>query len=200
MKRTPTPRSRGFTLIELLVVSAIIIIITSVVLVSNTRFGGSVQLQNLAYDIALSVRQAQVYGISVHRYETAFGAGFGVHFDSNDPTHYELFADAAGTGLYLASENVAPSPYTIGNGFMISRLCAPAGSDAESCLSVQQIDIIFKRPEPDAWISAGSAGALLSCTQNVNNCYDSARIVVTSPRGDTMSIIVEANGQIAVQH
>lgn len=193
-------RLRAFTLVELVVVTGIIVVVTSVVLVNNNRFGGVVQLENLAYDVALSVRQAQVYGISVQRYGAAgFLSGYGMHFDINDPQHYEFFADVDKDGFFDSpGENVSPSPYTIRSGFRISGLCAPQGTNAATCTGVSsasQIDITFKRPEADAWISASGIG----CAYGVGTCAESARIILLSPRGDVMSIIVGANGQISVQ-
>ncbi|MBI5457803.1 prepilin-type N-terminal cleavage/methylation domain-containing protein [Candidatus Kaiserbacteria bacterium] len=201
-----TTSSRAFTLIELLVVTAIITVVSSVVLVSNNRFGGVVQLQNLAYDIALSIRQAQVYGISVQRFGTncsepgsaCFESGYGMHFLKNDAQHYELFADVDQDGLYVVSENVPPSPYTISGGFRIIDLCAPEGTSWALCKDASpatQLDIVFKRPEPGAWISANG----VACTYGAGICADSARIVLISPRGDVMSVLVEANGQISVK-
>ena len=187
---------RGFTLVELLVVTGIIVIVTSIVLVNNNRFGGVVQLENLTYDIALTIRQAQVYGISVQGCDpnvieacagvNSFRFGYGMHFDVNDPQHYELFADADEDGAYSVSENVPPSPYTIRSGYKLHRLCVPQGADADSCIPVSQVDVVFHRPEPDALI-------------NNNVAIESARIVLISPRGDIMSVVVENNGQISVR-
>ncbi len=193
---------RAFTLIELVVVTAIIVVVTSVVLVNNNRFGGVVQLENLAYDVALSVRQAQVFGVSVQRYGSGasadFTSGYGMHFNINDPVHYEFFADLDKDGFFDANENVVPSPYTIRSGFRIAGLCSPQGTDAGTCMSATpatQIDIAFKRPEADAWISAGGIG----CGYGAGSCAASARIVLISPRCDVMSVVVGANGQISVQ-
>lgn len=186
----------GFTLIELLAVTAIIVVITSVVLVNNGRFGGVIQLENLAYDVALSIRQAQVYGISVQRLgidcsaqdSKCFESGYGVHFDMDNRQQYVLFADVDKDGFFTSNlnlnENVEPSPYTIRSGFEISGLCAPEGT-----CGVGKIDIVFRRPEPDAFISKNGDGTPL----------DSARIILKSPRGDTMSVVVEINGQISVR-
>jgi len=202
-RSTSRPQRRasltGFTLIELLVVTAIIVVVSSVVLASNNRFGGVVQLENLAYDIALSIRQAQVYGIAVQKFGTncsaagakCYASGYGVHFNSADPQQYELYADVDKDGLFTVSENLdSQSPYIIRNGFKISGLCAPQGTDAATCTQispVSQIDIVFVRPEPNAYITTDGG------------VKDSARIILRSPRGDVMSIVVEQNGQIAVR-
>ncbi|HEY4514113.1 MAG TPA: prepilin-type N-terminal cleavage/methylation domain-containing protein [Candidatus Paceibacterota bacterium] len=195
---------KGFTLMELLVVMGIIVIISSLILASNTRFGGAVILQNLAYDIALSIRQAQVYGISVRGTGASnFNAGYGMYFDTTtNPKNYVLFADTNGNGLYTisavdSSERIASTD--IGRNYYIDAVCAPATIDGNTklCTSpVERLDIVFRRPEPDAYISADSN----SCpVLKGSNCKTSARIVAKSPRGDRMSIIVESNGQIYVE-
>jgi prepilin-type N-terminal cleavage/methylation domain-containing protein len=203
-----TTVSRGFTLIELVVVTAIIALITGLILVSDSTFGGKILLENLAYDMALSIRQAQIYGISTQRFTqgsfNTFNTGYGVHFDMSDPTHYLTFADActasAGTppdGLYTVAgsscvgESVGLT--TIDRGFKIVKLCATKGG-TEHC-DKDTLDIVFVRPEPDAIISYDSK----SCPQNQAKCQNRARIQIVSPRGDTDSIVIEKNGQISVQ-
>jgi hypothetical protein len=183
-------------------VTGIIVVVSGVVLADNNRFGGKVQLENLAYDIALSIRQAQVYGISVARFQGGtFSAGYGVHLAVLSPTVYALFADAVTeNGLYDC-----PSPGTqncelvqttnITSGYRINDLCRTASSGTETC-GIPSLDIVFERPEPDAWI--GSSG--VSCILNAGTCAAGARIELISPRGDLMSVAVEANGQISVQH
>ena len=183
-------KGRGFTLIELLVVTAIIVVVSSVMLVNNNRFGGIVQLENLAYDIALTIRQAQIYGISVQRYGSSdYSSGYGMHFAVGDPTHYELFADVNKDGFFDVSENISPSPYTIRSGFKIDHLCVPEGANAADCTQVAEVDIVFKRPEADAYIRVNGTSTI----------QPSARIALISPRGDVMSVLVGANGQISVQ-
>ena len=58
-----------------MVVTAIFVILSAVVLANNSRFGNVIVLQNLAHDISLSVREAQVYGIAVRRYDPLSGPG-----------------------------------------------------------------------------------------------------------------------------
>jgi len=179
---------------ELLVVMGIIVVITGVVLANNTRFGGAVLLENFAYDVALSMRKAQIYGISVRRTGTDFLGGHGIHFDLADPTHYSLFADSSKNGLYDEGESV-PAEMTISQGYSISDLCATPPGGSETCDGISKLNILFKRPEPDAWISSTDE----SCISPPNACKESARIVLRSPRGDTKSVVVWANGQISVQ-
>ena len=180
----------AFTLIELLVVTGIIAMISGLVLVNNNKFGGAVLLENLAYDMALSLRQAQVYGISVQRFNNEFGAAYGVHFTRSAggaQSIYVLFADAVNkNGLYDSGELVQST--IVAQGYTISNLCANA-TGSETCTEASSLDITFQRPEPDAFIRISGAGSL----------YESATITVKSPRDDVRRIIVYANGQISVQ-
>jgi len=199
MKHTRSSLSRGFTLVELVVVAGIIALITSLVLVNNSRFGGNVLLQNLAYDVALSIRQSQVYGIAVQRFgSNNFNVAYGVHFDSSNPKTYVLFGDAA-TVNGLFDTGATPSELiqavSITNGFQISDLCAISSIGSNETCGLTSIDIVFKRPEPDAYISINGVSGTLSPA----NLQQQARIQFKSPQGNTMSVVVMATGQIAVQ-
>ena len=185
----PRARQAGFTIIELLAVTAIMVVITTLVLSNNNKFNGTVLLQNVAYDIALSIREAQVYGISVQNFKGSFNAPYGMHFQVNgDSTSlYVLFADAVTTnGTYDAGELVQST--TLSGNYRIYDLCVTPPSAAEIC-GLTTLDITFVRPEPDAYIRS-------SATVGLNS---SARIRVRSSSGAARDIIVGANGQISVQ-
>lgn len=177
-----------------MVVTAIFVILSAVVLANNSRFGSVIILQNLTHDIALSVREAQVYGIAVRRYDPGEGPGvfthgYGVHFAPG--TTYELFADVNANGKWDAGETVKQT--TISGGFSVSDICAPE----EEC-GKSRVDILFKRPEPDACISvagATSLGADGTCISSVQR----AVIEIVSSRDDTASVTLESSGQISVQ-
>src|SRR3990167_11377146 len=68
-------RSRGFTLVELIVVSAIILLITGFVMFQQAKFNSATLMRSLTYSVALSMRQAQVYGTSVREFSGAFAPG-----------------------------------------------------------------------------------------------------------------------------
>ena len=193
-------KQRGFTLAELIVVTGILVLITGVMLANNARFGGAILLENLAYDVALSVRKAQVYGIAVRRFgQTNFSAGYGMHFSIDTPVVYVLFADTSppgtGDGIYQSSQGELVEEVTMQRGFHIADLCVTSpGSSTETC-GLDRLDILFRRPEPDAFISANG----ISGVANPASLYERGRVILESPRGDRASVVVESTGQIAVQ-
>lgn len=187
-------KTAGFTLIELLVSMAIITMITSIVLVNHNKFNGSIFLSNLSYDVALSIRQAQIYGLSVREFAGTFDIGYGVHFDIATPTSFFIFADIDRNQRYNSSVDSIVETLTITRRNTISKFCAtPFGaSPVERCTDsgtpITTLDIAFNRPDPEAVI-----------IDNLGTSYTSARITVSSSEGDTRSVVVEGTGQISVQ-
>jgi prepilin-type N-terminal cleavage/methylation domain-containing protein len=62
-KKTKQQLTRGFTLVEMIVVAAIFTVITSVVMFKYGDFTSNMLVTNMAYEIALEIRQAQVFGL-----------------------------------------------------------------------------------------------------------------------------------------
>lgn len=183
--------ARGFSLIELLVVISIFSMITIVVLANHSRFNGSVLLGNLAYDIALSVREAQVYGLSVKQFDSQFQVGYGVHF--SDSSTYILFADVnpRNNRYDLGTDSIIQTN-SLGKGHFILRYCAENSVGVTSCSDSRgspptYLDIVFFRPDPDATINT-----------NEPTVYSRGAIVVASPLGETRTITVASTGQISV--
>lgn len=179
---------KGFTLVELLVSIAIFTVITTVAVFNHATFNSSVLLTNLAYEIALSVRQAQFYGIVVRQTAAgAFDSGYGIHFDlAQSSTNYRLFEDKPPQNhVYDSGEDV--ESFTIQKGNRISRLVVTTLSGTTS---KNNVDISFIRPNPDTYIRydslAGNRGTKLE-------------ICVSSPTGALKrKITVEETGQISV--
>ncbi|HBV01422.1 MAG TPA: hypothetical protein DEF00_03465 [Candidatus Taylorbacteria bacterium] len=96
---TFSPR-RGFTLVELLVAIALFGTIATLILLSYRKVSNQLFVTTLAYELALSLRQAQSYGVSVHEFQGGgagtFNVGYGLHFDSESLNTYALFADQGG--------------------------------------------------------------------------------------------------------
>ena len=196
VKNTSKKSRRGFTLIELLAVMTIFVVITTIVLTNYNGFGSRVVLENLAYDVALSLRKAQVYGIAVRQFSGgSFSVGYGMHFAQSSPTQYLLFGDSAGNdGMYTQSSELVETEL-LNSGYVISDLCATPNVGPEVC-SLTALDVLYKRPESDAYISASGS----SCTPaNQANCQLRARVVLQSPKGALVSVIADRSGQIYVQ-
>ena len=187
----------GFSLIELLVVMTILTTITSVVLANHSRFNGSVLLGSLAYDIGLSIRQAQVFGLSVRQYADVaegFQVGYGVHF--SDASSYIFFADTNENNIYDVDTDQILNSYAVGRGHTISRFCGVTSGGTEECNTspspISSLDIVFLRPNPDAIMTSDLTG--------VSEVYSQGIIEVSSPSGDTRRVVVASTGQISVQN
>lgn len=205
----------GFTLVELLVVVLMITLITMMLLLRQSKFNSSTLLRSLAYSVALSVRQAQVYGTSVFGTTTAqslciggsyalgtcYSAGYGLYFDTASPGQYSLFADLNNNGSYDSGEAV--QTFKFGKGYQISEICALdeslgkrycSGADNDSGL-ITQLNIVFKRPNPDAQFSALNAGTPVA--GNFASAY--IQVKNTASSDATRSVYVNTTGQIIVQ-
>lgn len=190
-------RPRGFTLIELLTVTAIIVIITLVLLLRQSKFDSSTILRSVAYSVALSVRQAQVYGTSVlgssNGSAIAYAPGYGLFFGRTSPQIYILYADFNNNGGYDAGEAV--QTFTLNAGYTISEACVNFSNGTKNCTgaddttgshTIDSVNIVFKRPNPDAVF-------------NANPAYVSSYIQVRSNDGTTRSVLITSAGQINVQ-
>lgn len=216
-------KNKGFTLIELLVTITIFVILTGVVLFSQNSFDNSILIKNLAYDISLTIRQAQDYGVDVNesvKSQLAINpfAPYGVYFNLNSLIgsfkNYIFFTDTypdpSGKidNMYhwgyvspcLSNDSECLQRFTISNGNSIKDICV--GSDSLHCTSIlnlypsyPNLTILFKRPDPTAWIYAGANPSL----SNPGTLYNYADIQVSSPNNKTRDIIVTSVGQIYVQ-
>jgi prepilin-type N-terminal cleavage/methylation domain-containing protein len=210
----------GFSLTELMVVVAIMTIMTSIVLVSQREFGANITLSNLAYDIAVSVREAQSYGLSVKGVAaggtTTFNAGYGVYFMSNHDTQYLLYGDIQNihssvpnkrydgpfetTACSGDDSNECIKVYQIGRGNKILDLCGLLADGSRDCTPTY-LDVAFYRAESEAFITGrdgtgGLTGDSYSGTAPV--LYTGAEIDVVSPSGNTRTVQITNTGQISV--
>lgn len=169
---------KGFTLVEMLVVMAIIVTITGIVLTSQTTFNKTLTLANTAYDIALTLRSTQTYGVSSRGVTSLIGVGYGLHFDRRFPTSFTFFSDDStaplssnchgvpsagvnapdakrGNCVYDAGEKI--NDYNLGNTITVTNFCARSALDIWQCATSQggglsSLDIVFVRPDPGPFI------------------------------------------------
>lgn len=93
---TPTSK-KGFTVLELLISLAIMGVIMAVAITGQSTYNKNILLTDTAYSVALSLRQAQSYGLSSKKEGTFQNAGYGLHFSDSTRSYYTFFADTSKT-------------------------------------------------------------------------------------------------------
>jgi Tfp pilus assembly protein FimT len=160
-------RQGGVTLVELVVVIFIFMILTSITIFNYGKFRSSLSIQNLADDIALSIRRAQGFAIGVRGTGGTFTPGYGIHFTAKSDTakykgsnkSFILFVDMdtiPNKKYDYDSSGVCGNP-TVGNECL--ELLSITSADnidsiflndyATSISSSDTVDILFKRPIPE---------------------------------------------------
>jgi prepilin-type N-terminal cleavage/methylation domain-containing protein len=207
MKLKAKEAKKGFTLVEFVVALAISSLIVALVLANHTQFRRKVELTNLGYEMALAIREAQVYGTSVRGVAGDFSAGFGIHFDSSDLTSFFLFHDSSPTGFgdgeYIALDDIILETFRLREGVLIDNFCRiNATTPNDNCLNDMQgvgheidtLDITFQRPDPRARLEITGCS---SCAQS--EPPGRATITLISVDGDTQVVEVNTVGQISVK-
>jgi hypothetical protein len=186
-----------------MVVTAIITIMTSVLLFQQRKFDSTTILRSLGYSVALSIRQAQIYGGAVKQFDissNAFNYNYGIYTSTALAcpsgawnTCYQLVADlntndVTNTALYQAVQT-----FKISKGYSINKFCVVRTSDNFYLCSptISFLNIYFKRPNPEANI--------VTDRSSLGETYSSASIQVIGPDGvSTRSATTTVTGQITV--
>ena len=192
---------------ELLVSIAIVSVILTVVVSSQSTYNDEAALVNLADEISSTVSQAQAYGTGVREFSPAsgeFSASYGLTFSllaSGSNKAYLSFADRNGNKVYDGdwscpvggtSECREKVPITRGN--YIESLCVVRTSGADIC-EVGRVDISFARPSTEAQILFFNLGGASFTPAGIKG----AKIMLKSPGGLSRSVTVYKTGQISVQ-
>lgn len=194
----------GFTLVELLVTITMFVIITGVVLINSNTFDNTVLLHNFVYDVALTIKQAQIYGVNT--LESGSGLfntqlqGYGVYFDRSIPngnTHFVLFNDTNSDKKYpdvttCLTDSECIQKYSMTKGTFIQSICV-VGNSGGNCNEVNQLSILFIRPNPEALIFVNNGQSIQSPSPQY------AKIILSSAGGATSSVVVTSVGQIYVK-
>lgn len=179
---------------ELLVSIAIFAMMTVLLLAKYGNFNQGVLLNNLAYDVALTIRNAQSYGLNVKSSSVRgatvdnFNSPFGVHFVT-PATNFVFYADIIKDGTFVLTDDSVLATTTIKRGSKVGALCLGAGPG--SCTSVASLDVTFERPDPNAHFKAKDAS-----NNDVVGSY--AEVTLTAIDGTIKKVIIRSTGQIAV--
>jgi len=202
----------GLTLIELLVVISIFAIITSITIFNYGKFNSSSSLQNLADDIALTIRRAQGYAVGVRGLGDEFGYGYGIHFSTN-PNVSDLAVGSNKSFILFMDMGASPDK---SYGYNDDKTCGNPSS-ANECVEILSIkssdkidaiylnddfsspldpsyaiDILFKRPNPEPTF----------CIDMYCENISSVKIKILSENDSDVYKIVTVfnNGQISVSN
>lgn len=183
----------GFTLVELLVTTSIFVIMTALMVAKYGTFNQGILLKNLAYDIALTIRTAQTYGIGVQGKQATEGSlpnfsyAYGVHFDTANTKAIILFADVyIPLGVRDSTEDI--STYNIKYGAQIAGFNYDGTNNIDT--NVSNVDISFLRPNPDAKICLNSSS---SCSP-----VPYIKIFIKSSDGTVQNVVVRQTGQVSI--
>lgn len=188
--RTIVVCGRGFTLIELMVTVAIFALMTSLILARYNNFYSGTIFRNLAYDVALTIRQAQTYGISVKAGDaSSYSSAFGVNFDRSNSANRKRFSLYSYTNSNTKS--LLEKVFNLKNGAYVYSLISY--DSAGNQVTLTNADIIFRRPNPDPTICGTDTSAVRSCN------YARIQIRLYIPTGSaSMYVRVNNVGQITV--
>ena len=210
--------NRGVTLIEMLVVVAIVALVSTVIIFNYSDFSNNVSVRALAQEVALGVRKAQTYATSVRNVDgttgnsslyPAYGISFAIKQTSKTSPYekqFVLFADIpdngekVGDGVYNTKDSCGTPQFgdecaemfNITSADKIVKLCTTTGGAKEDCFTDKAVDIVFRRPSPDANICIDSGGVC----QTEKPAY--VKIVIESAKGLQKTITVWNTGQISV--
>ncbi len=204
--KTSLIESKGFTLVEVLVSTSILVVMMSVVLYNYGSFTDRLALSSAGQEIAVTIRQAQSYGLSVKELASSpgtFDSAYGTYFALSEPDSYYLFADVGNPANKIfgvgngcggdATECV--QKFTLRNGVRITKLCSIPTTGAPVCAppssGFNQMNITFLRPSPDATIRLSNSGAFYADPST-------GQITLTSPQGAELTITIERTGQVLV--
>ena len=190
----PRLSKRGITIIELIIIIALMAVLTATVVLRKRDFDNTTLLKNTAYELALSVREAQAYGVSVHRDASDIGGRYGMHISLSSPESTVLYADNNENNVYDPGENrkinIFKKPFSLKN------ICVTLTSGAEDCAdanpTILGLEILFIRPNPDAHLYVVRVG-------NVVEAVSKAKVSIGTPENKTVDVNISNIGQVSVQ-
>jgi prepilin-type N-terminal cleavage/methylation domain-containing protein len=198
----------GFTLVELLITIVIFVMLTGVVLFNQNSFDNTILLKNLAYDIALTIRQAQTYGVNVKESQkSGTFSSYGVYFNKEmNNKSFILFADTDKSNSFnsfdplnmdcIAGDTECVQKFSLKRNSYISEICV--GANDGDCIDpnnlTNNLTILFQRPDPDAILSYVDSN-----DQLITGVFYAKITISSATNSATSSIVVTNPGQIYIK-
>lgn len=183
---------RGFALVELLVTIGIFAFMTALLMAKYGTFNQSVLMTNLAYDVALTIRTAQTFGLSIKAQNNSFQNVYGVRFSIAPDESNQIILFASPNDHIYEGDTEKVSSFTLKRGAIVSGLCVGDGPTSCTITSPIWLDISFKRPDPDAIICWADTDSICATR------YKYAEITLKATDGSTRVVSVRKTGQVSV--
>jgi len=207
-------QQRGFTLVEMVVVAAIFGVLTLIVVFKYGDFTSNILVTNMAYEIAMTTRQAQVFGVGARGYsvddDTSFEYAYGVSFpmasDAEPARSFKFFIDrdddgicGGGTCICGNVDSECLETLTLQRNIRITEVRTNAYNvtseegQNKKCQQATDLDISFLRPSPEARITRPSDG--------LDVPYEFAQIKVEAVGNNNLQpayVLIRQTGQISV--
>lgn len=215
----------GFTLVELLVTLSVFTVISALTLANYPKFNNQTAITGLAQQIAISIREAQVYGVAVKNASSTSSIvspnvypAYGIFFATTsaatnygNSTSYSVFFDrvtSAGSAPYFrpigdnffTDSGELVETVKIQNGSKIVGICG-VPTTGSTCNPVDSAFVVFRRPNPDAIIKTVAIGSG-PWPYTAPALVDCQRLDVTIRSRDqdiTKIVQVYSSGQITVK-
>jgi prepilin-type N-terminal cleavage/methylation domain-containing protein len=212
--------SKGFTLIEMLVTMGIFSVLSAVVVFQYGQFNSQTILTNMAYEIALAAREAQVYALGVRNISgDNFNNRYGIYINkSEDPEgkNFVFFIDRpdlnnenkpngkcdgdVGVCLACSAGSECLYKYTLSRDIFIDKICMSLGNvnpvEDGNCdidnTPLNDLHLTFERPNPDAMFFSTSYN-------NSEDPIQSVGIVIRNRFDSYRTVVIKSTGQISVE-
>lgn len=202
--------ARGFSLVEMLVVIAIFFTISSIVLFRQSKFSSDISITNAAYDVALVIREAQVYGTGSKQGDDPYNRvkSYGVVFDYNEVSKFYMYSQSPRDTALKLYDSVYDSSSTLyslidtialSQGQEIHDFCGVTevgGTETLRCArggSITHLNIFFIKPDLNPVIKIKYNDGSSPET------FKKAKIFLRSALGDKCrTVVVNDVGQINV--
>lgn len=177
-----------------MVVLAIVGVLAVLAIVNQNTFNKSFLVTNTVYDLGLTLRSVETFGLSNKALNTStIFTWYGIHFDAAHPNSFFVFADTtggatcsgisltchSGDGIYQTTDPIVQQ-YQIGNGVSISSICTTQPGNAPVCTpTIGTVDVVYTRPFGQTLItSVTNGGPTITFSGNLKAC-----ITLTSASG-----------------
>lgn len=163
------------------------VLVMTAVFTRQDSFNSVTLLQNQAYEVALDMREAQLYAVSASTINSNSRQAVGVSFNLLVPNLYQIKQHTINAGSGELDTGTAFGPQgVVDNRFFVSELLADGSPIAETVLTV-----VFERPNFDARFFDAAGDEIIA---------NDVEIVISNVANTASStVVVTRVGQITVE-